>query len=281
MLYIFEKYFLLFLIYSILGFIMEVVCKIITEKKIINRGFLIGPYCPIYGTGALLLTFLLEPFKFNVFLVFFLAILICGTLEYMTSYIMEKLFKARWWDYSSYKFNINGRVCLRTIIPFGIFGTLIIYVTNPFILGLISSISFSLINIISLVLLASFVIDNIVSFNVILRFKQIATNVKVDSTEEISNKVKQVIYEEEHKLQQRLIKAFPNFKPSMELIKKKKEEILNSASKLKESIDERIDEVGDNISEKFEKINNTIEENIVNVKRKVGKKSYDRNNKKI
>ena len=70
-----------------------------------------------------------------------MAILVCGTLEYLTSYFMEKIFHARWWDYSQRKFNINGRVCLNTIIPFGLLGMFIMYVSNPFLIGKIESLS--------------------------------------------------------------------------------------------------------------------------------------------
>ena len=127
-------YFLLFMIYSVLGWIMEVTCKLIQYKRFINRGFLIGPYCPIYGCGGILITVLLNRYMSDPFVLFVMAILLCGTLEYLTSYFMEKAFKARWWDYSQRKFNINGRICLGTIIPFGILGLFISYVSNPFLL---------------------------------------------------------------------------------------------------------------------------------------------------
>ena len=97
-----EKYVLLFFIYAFLGWIMEVIGKLIQQKKFINRGFLIGPYCPIYGHGAILITILLSRYKANPFILFFMAILICSILEYATSYFMEKIFHARWWDYSQY-----------------------------------------------------------------------------------------------------------------------------------------------------------------------------------
>ena len=101
-------YFLLFMIYAVAGWIMEVTCKLIQYKRFINRGFLIGPYCPIYGYGALLITFLLGRYKYDALVLFVMAIVVCGTLEYLTSLVMEKMFKARWWDYSQRKFNING-----------------------------------------------------------------------------------------------------------------------------------------------------------------------------
>ena len=133
-----ENYIALFFIYSIAGWIMESVSISIRNKKITNRGFLIGPYCPIYGWGVVLITILLQKYHDDIPATFFLSILICGTLEYATSYFMEKIFKARWWDYSTRKFNINGRICLETLIPFGIAGTAITIWINPFLLKYIN-----------------------------------------------------------------------------------------------------------------------------------------------
>ena len=112
---------------------MEVVWNVFTDKKLVNRGFLIGPYCPIYGVGCLLLVFLLGRFKGQPVILFLMSIIVCSILEYSTSYIMEKLFKARWWDYSEYKFNLNGRICAATMIPFGILGVLVVYYLNPIV----------------------------------------------------------------------------------------------------------------------------------------------------
>ena len=106
-----ETYFLWLMIYSIIGWIYESTLCSITNKKLINRGFLNGPYCPIYGSGAILVILILGRIK-NPVLLFFLGALVTCSLEYLTSYVMEKLFHARWWDYSQRKFNINGRVCL-------------------------------------------------------------------------------------------------------------------------------------------------------------------------
>ena len=101
-----EIYFLLFLIYSIAGWLIETIGEIFKSGKLVNRGFLIGPYCPIYGYGVILITFLLSKYKDDVFLTFVLAMVICGILEYLTSYLMEKIFHARWWDYKRMRFNI-------------------------------------------------------------------------------------------------------------------------------------------------------------------------------
>ena len=129
MLEIVVKYFLYFIIYSFAGWSIEMVYQSIKDRHIVNRGFLIGPLCTIYGYGVLIIILLIGTNTKDLLAVFLKAILVCSILEYMTSYVMEKLFKARWWDYSDEKFNINGRICLGTMIPFGLGGTLIVYVT--------------------------------------------------------------------------------------------------------------------------------------------------------
>lgn len=210
---VFKKFFSLFIIYSFLGWLMEVVWTFICDKKIINRGFLIGPYCPIYGVGCLLLIVLLDRFKSNVYLLFLMSIIICSILEYSTSFIMEKLFKARWWDYSNRFLNLNGRICIETMIPFGILGILVVYLLNPF---LSSIIDFNNIIFISIVVL--FVTDLGISFGIIENMKGTITNVTRDSTEEITKKVKELL-ESKSFLHMRLIKAFPSFKSPIEKIK--------------------------------------------------------------
>lgn len=229
-----EIYFLLFFTYAVLGWIMEVTLKLITEKKFINRGFLIGPYCPIYGYGVLLITILLRKYQEDVLATFIFSILICGLLEYFTSYFMEKFFHARWWDYSQRKFNINGRICLETLIPFGIMGCLIVYVTNPIILNLLNKIPDLVLHIVSIILFICYIVDNIVSGKIISNLKEMSLNVK-DNTEEISEKVKKIISQKSG-LHRRLVKAFPLIKPKVnikEWLSKKEEKINELRDKIK------------------------------------------------
>lgn len=186
-----ELYILIFFIYAFAGWCLESIGSIFNPKvkKFINRGFLIGPYCPVYGIGVVLVSILLKKYTNDIPALFFLAILICGTLEYFTGYIMEKLFNARWWDYSSKKFNINGRVCLDTLLPFGIIATLIINKINPLILKYLNELSNNTLHITVGILGVIFIIDFIISFKIILSFKGEIRDSK-DNTEEIVNKVK-------------------------------------------------------------------------------------------
>ena len=123
--------------YSFIGWFMEVACKFYEQRKFVNRGFLLRPICPIYGYGVILIILLIGNSNNDILSVFLKSIQICSVLEYLTSYIMEKIFKARWWDYSQKKFNINGRICLETTIPFGIAGTIAVYIVNPFFVKMI------------------------------------------------------------------------------------------------------------------------------------------------
>ena len=95
-----------------------------------------------------------------------LSMVICSLLEYITSYVMEKLFKARWWDYSDKRFNINGRICLETMIPFGIVSCLIIYIVNPFFVSILREVPGIVLTILFIVTSIIFIVDVITSFNV-------------------------------------------------------------------------------------------------------------------
>ncbi|MEF2690645.1 MAG: putative ABC transporter permease [Bacilli bacterium] len=209
---IISKYFLLFVFYSFLGWLMEVTQGYVRHKKFVNRGFLIGPYCPIYGYGAISMTLLLKGYANDPIVLFVMAIVICSILEYTTSFVMEKLFKIRWWDYSNRKFNINGRICLETMIPFGILGCLMIYFVNPFIFAIIDMIPSNLINIIAVILFIIYLVDNAVSITIISNLKDITLDVKGDSTEKVTKEVRKRVLAGQQTLYKRIVKAFSSFK---------------------------------------------------------------------
>lgn len=209
---IISKYFLLFVFYSFLGWLMEVTQGYVRHKKIVNRGFLIGPYCPIYGYGTISMTLLLKGYANDPIVLFVMAIVICSILEYTTSFVMEKLFKIRWWDYSNRKFNINGRICLETMIPFGILGCLMIYFVNPFMFAIIDMIPSNLINIIAVILFIIYLVDNAVSITIISNLKDITLDVKGDSTEKVTKEVRKRVLAGQQTLYKRIVKAFSSFK---------------------------------------------------------------------
>ena len=212
--------FLLFLMYSILGWIAEVTLAFYMHKKFINRGFLIGPYCPIYGVGVLLIVWLLKKYTDSALALFVLAMFICMVLEYLTSFIMEKLFNTRWWDYSDKRFNINGRICLETAIPFGIGGLIIMYLVNPFFEGILNMIPSKILFILGITLLTIFLIDLGISLKVILHINSVDVSKYKDNTELINKKVKEYLMKHSI-LTRRLIESFPNAKLRIKRIKDK------------------------------------------------------------
>ena len=202
----------LFLFYSFIGWIIEIIFTFFTEHKIVNRGFLIGPLVPIWGTGAILITLILNP-KDSIFSLILSSAVIGSVLEYVVNYVMEKIFKVRWWDYSQFPFNINGRVCLITSSLFGIAGLLVVKVFNPMFLKLFLMIDKSLFCILVSILIVLVCIDFGVSFNIIQKLKISVDSVYKDYTEEISKKVKKTLMEKSIGFK-RLLKAFPNVKLS-------------------------------------------------------------------
>lgn len=198
---------------------MEVVCKLFQFKRFINRGFLIGPICPIYGYGVLFIILLIGKDTSDILAVFLKAILICSVLEYFTSYFMEKLFKARWWDYSSKKYNINGRICLETMLPFGILGCFVVYIVHPAIVKFVNIFPSTLIVTIASILFVVYIIDNIISINVMNRIKKEIKKHSIDNTELIRKKV--LAWISDNSLLYRHIKnAYPKFKIYNKIIKK-------------------------------------------------------------
>lgn len=205
------KAFYIFIIYSILGWFMEVIIVSTKKRKLTNRGFLIGPWCPIYGFGALFITVLLKKYYEDPLVLFIMSFLLGSILEYVTSYIMEKIFHARWWDYSDHKFNVNGRISLITSLGFGFLGLILVYVFNPFFLKIVMNIPSIVFNIIMIIIGLIFITDIVTSFKIIYNIrKESYINVK-DITEITTEEVKKVL-KEKSIFNRRLLNSFPHLK---------------------------------------------------------------------
>ena len=203
------KYFYIFIIYSILGWVMEVIIVSTKQRKLTPRGFLIGPWCPIYGFGALSITLLLKKYYNDPIVLFVMSFLLGTILEYLTSYFMEKIFKARWWDYSTHKFHINGRVSLTTSLGFGLLGVILIYLFNPFFLKVVTHIPTPIFNIINIIILIIFICDFILSFKIIYNLKYNSQKHYKDITVETTEEVKKILRNKSI-FNKRLFNAFPH-----------------------------------------------------------------------
>ena len=264
-----DIYLLLFSSYAILGWCMEVLVVLIVEKKFVNRGFLIGPYCPIYGWGAVLITILLNRYVDDPIALFIFGMVICSLLEYITSWAMEKIFNARWWDYSTKKFNINGRVCLETTIPFGLLGLLIVCVLNPFFVGIYKSFSNMTLLIICVVFSIIFIIDNIFSVIILTSFKKDIRLLAKDNTGEISAKVKEIIANRGWGYK-RLLSAFPNVRRIGTILKtnvvKAKNKVEEKQEKIKRQAEEKILILKDEYNFKVKEIKEKAENKLKKIK---------------
>ena len=202
---------LLFFFYSFIGWLVEVLEGIINNRGFINRGFLVGPICPIYGISCISMLLLLNRYENDYVILFILGMVICTLIEYITSLILEKIFNTRWWDYSDHKINLNGRVCLETMILFGISGILLMKGFKPFtnyILGIIPS---NIKLIVSIVLTVILLIDLFFSIKVI-NFLKSNNLIKVtDCTKEVNKKVKDILSKSGY-MTKRLLKSFPLLK---------------------------------------------------------------------
>lgn len=200
--------FILFIIYSVFGWILEVSLSLKKQHKFINRGFLIGPVVPIWGCGAILITLILRDSD-GVFNLLVSSAFIGTVLEYLVNYVMELVFKARWWDYSNLPFNVNGRVWLGSSVFFGIGGLCVIKYFNPFLLEIIGKFDANVLYLFSAFCFILIVTDFCISCNVIKNLKLSVYSIKKDYTEEISKKVKAVLTEKSRSFK-RLLKAFPD-----------------------------------------------------------------------
>jgi uncharacterized membrane protein len=189
-----EKYFLWFMIYSILGWIYETLICSAEQQKFINRGFLNGPYCPIYGCGAIIDIIFLENIR-NYIILFLAGMFLTCSLEYFTSWGMEKLFHARWWDYSDRKLNINGRVCLLGGVVFGTFSVILIKFLHLITSWFTYKISEPVLLILSLILFISILVDAVYT---VARFAKFEKKLKkltngMDNAIQTANQYKKVI----------------------------------------------------------------------------------------
>ena len=201
----------LFFIYSFLGYLLEVVAVSITDKKVnLSRGYLIGPYIPIYAFGALFMLGTLTKYKDDLIVLFIMSVVSCGILEFFTSYLMEKIFKLRWWDYSDKPFNINGRVCLSNGVGFGLAGVCTIKFINPFLVSIGRFIPKNIMILLGTLFFIIMLGDFILSTFTILKLKiDTSKYINLDATAKIKDEVMKSLNKYKF-FHERLFKAFPN-----------------------------------------------------------------------
>lgn len=164
--------FLWLMLYGFIGWVYESTLCSVKERKWINRGMLRGPICPIYGFGALAIIFSLRNVMHNPMALFFSSMVVTCTLEYVTSYVLEKIFHTKWWDYSYMKFQINGRVCLAGALVFASLSMLLMYLVHPYILAHLEQLDIQFRAGVAITLLGVFVVDIATTLHSLLKMNQ-------------------------------------------------------------------------------------------------------------
>ncbi len=180
-----------FIIYSFLGWIIESVFKTLCERKLVNSGFLHGPFCPIYGIGALIMYFCLKNFSGNAFIVFCLGFVVLSIWEYVVGAFLEKVFNTKYWDYSNNKYNLQGRVCLTNSVFWGILGIIFIYFVHPFVEEKLSIINNDIICYISIAIVIYLIIDTTISITKVLQIDSNLSKIE-DLNIKIKNKLEEI-----------------------------------------------------------------------------------------
>jgi uncharacterized membrane protein len=168
------EYINIFFLFSVLGRLGEWAMYPIIKKSVIKRGLVKEPYCLIYGCGAILIIFILNLGINNNFIFVVISGLIMAILEYLASYFMEKIFHKRWWDYSKYKFNLNGRIALQYIVSYVFYALIFKIWIYPHLFDWIGMINHNILTTLAIILPIMLVIDAVTTVRRELRLKIIS-----------------------------------------------------------------------------------------------------------
>lgn len=205
---------ILFFIFACIGWIIEVTLKFLQYHRFINRGFLIGPYCPIYGWGVVAITVVVGGLfarKGTIGEIFWTGYALCGVLEYFTSWYMEKRFHARWWDYSTKPMNLNGRIWVGNLILFGIGSVVIVCLVDPVFFRMAEKISPFWLHLTAAVIVVLFAADHIVTSILMDVVRKEIDAQEGDNTEEITARMHELL-QDRSRLFRRIEQAYPDMR---------------------------------------------------------------------
>ena len=248
---------LLFFCFSFAGWCIEVILKYRQFHRFINRGFLTGPWLPIYGSGCALITVAIDAlsalskYESSFGSVFAVSFLLCGVLEYAASYFMEKRFHARWWDYSQKPMNLNGRIWIGNLLLFGLGGMIVVKIVNPVLLGLFDRTSMTVRTYVAIGLSLVFISDYIVSHFVLKLVKDSVEKSQADNTEEIGKEVRRML-SDRSLFARRFANAYPDVIYRTDKVKKRLAAIKAEAERLRKEAEEKISNVQQQISDRLE-----------------------------
>ena len=247
---------LIFYVYSFVGWCIEVTLKYFEFHRFINRGFLTGPWLPIYGSGGVLITVairLLTPLETGFGTTFAVSFILCGALEYISSWALERRYHARWWDYSQKPMNLNGRVWIGNLILFGLAGVAVIHLGNPLLGRLFAQDSLTAREICAGGLSVLFITDFVISRFVMKLVRTGIESSTADNTEEIGREVR-LLLSDRSIFYRRFAEAYPDVIYRTERVMKRMEEIRRETERLRAEAEQRVDAVSRRMEESREQI---------------------------
>ena len=245
---------LLFFVFSFVGWCIEVVLKYRQYHRFINRGFLTGPWLPIYGSGAVLITVamqLVSRWDDGYGTTFAVSFFLCGALEYGASWFMEKRFHARWWDYSQKPMNLHGRVWIGNLILFGLGGVLIFKILDPLLLPQFARLRLPVKEIVAGVLAAVFIADFIVSHFVLQLVKHSVEHSEADNTEAIGREVRLMLHDRSI-FYRRFADAYPEVIYKTERVAQRMERVRAETERLRRLAEQRAEDMGSQLAATLE-----------------------------
>ncbi len=259
--------FLVFTVYSFIGWLTESIFCSVPAGKFINRGFLNGPFCPVYGVGGVIVVSVLTPFRGSLVALYITGVLITSLLEYLTGFALEKIFHTTYWDYSEHKYNIKGRVCLDNSLLFGMMCVVGMVYIHPALMRFLGSIPLMVLPYISIGFMVYFISDTIITVHSIMELngklaelQQVLDEIKERASAATTGKIGSLqaafgnlieddtrvrlntLFEKKEKIeteikffQRRMINAFPTMKSirNNESLQRMKEAIQSKAKSIK------------------------------------------------
>ena len=241
----------IFFVYAFLGWCTEVSFAALTSGKFVNRGFLNGPVCPIYGCGVVIVLFFLEPLRENTLLLFLGSVVLTSVLEWLTGFVRERIFHQRWWDYSNEPFNLGGYICLRFSIAWGLACLLVVDVIHPTIHWLITLIPHTLGLVLLAVFSAAMVVDLAATVRTIARI-----NRQLTQLDELAGRIKSLSNELGESLAERVLDAAEkggelrdNLEDVKDALEQRRDEFQDGLEDMKDVLAQRRDEFQDGLED--------------------------------
>lgn len=254
----------IFSIYAILGWCMEVCYAAIDDGKFVNRGFLNGPVCPIYGCGALLVISCLQPINDNLFLLFIGSVVLTTLLELVTGWILERVFNQKWWDYSKQHFQFRGYICLKFSIIWGLACVLLMRVIHPLVIKFINWLAKPIMAIWLFVFFVLFICDLVLTVIALMKIKR--RYKLLTEMDELLNKISNNIGEKLYEGTMIGIQGVENSKGKLEESKEKLNESFEKTNQKLDAIGTKMEDKREDLTKRFEEMSNRYKSEFASIK---------------